>query len=358
MRQNCVVMRLFFLFCLVLATGTVAAQEYVAGYGLQARSKELEVGLQPLGYPNGVIGAILRRDRVLRAQLEAVGNPLKSFAFRRGADMVAPLAEARLDAGLIGDMPTTLAASTGSVWVVGLVKVAQTAIVTHGGGSLADLAGKRIGYVPLSTAHSTLVRGLATVRLGATDVTLVPMANADLAAALARQEIDAFAGWEPASSIALAANSKNRIVFKGQSVDYFVLGRQFEQASPEAARLLVAGFVRAFEWLRRNPRHIDTAAQWAIDDGQAFSGQPIGVSVAQVAAITRSDILNVPSAPVMVVTPATTPLKPEFELLKSLDQLPPKALWANVTLAFTYGGLRQVMLEPRKYEIRTFDYEN
>jgi sulfonate transport system substrate-binding protein len=357
MRQSVVVLRRLFLLCLVAIAGEVAAQDYVAGYGLQANSTELDIGLQPLGYPNGVIGAILRRDRILRTRLETLGHPLKSFAFKRGADMVGPLADARLDAGLIGDMPTTLAASAGSIWVVGLVKVAQTAIVTQGGGSLADLAGKRIGYVPLSTAHSTLVRGLATAKLGAADVTLVPMANADLAAALARQDIDAFAGWEPASSIALAANSKNRIVFKGQSVDYLVLGREFEQASPEAARVLVAGFVRAFEWMRRNPRHIDAAAQWVIDDGQAFSGQPIAVTVSQVASITRSDILNVPSAPVMVAVPNLAPLKPEFDLLKSLGQLAPKAQWSHVTSAFAYGGLKQVMLEPRKYEVRAFDYE-
>lgn len=340
-----------------LAAGSAAAQDYVDRYALAPGSAEVDVGVQPQSYPNGVIGAVMRRDRTLRRELSKLGSPLKTHAFQRGADMLPLISDARLDAGQIGDMPTTIAAAAGKVWIVGLVEVSQNAIVTQGGSRVEDLAGKRIGYVPVSTAHSTLMRGLASSRLGAADVKLIPLANADLPQALARKEIDAFAGWEPAISLALAASPKSRIVFRGLSVDYFVLSRAFERASPEAARVLVAGFARSIEWMRRSPKNVEAAARWVLADGKAFSGTSAEVPVSQVVAITRSGILNVPSAPVIVKTPGELPLKAEYDLLKSLAKLPAGEQWENVVSSFQYDGLTQVMAAPRQYALRTFDYD-
>lgn len=341
----------------VCAAGSAVAQTYVDRYALVPHSAELDIGVQPQSYPNGVIGAVMRRDRLLRAELSKLGVPLKVIPFKRGADMLPLIGDARLDAGLIGDMPSTIAAAAGKVWIVGLVEVSQNAILTQGGSRVQDLAGKRIGYVPVSTAHSTLMRGLASAGLRASDVKLIELSNAELPDALARKEIDAFAGWEPAISLALAANPKNRIVFRGLSVDYFVLNREFERESPEAALLLVAGFARSIEWMRRNPRNVETAARWVLADANAFSGASAEVAVSQVAAITRSGILNVPSAPVIVKTPGELPLKSEYNLLKSLGKLSADERWDHVVASFEYAGLNQVMADPRKYALRKFDYE-
>jgi sulfonate transport system substrate-binding protein len=340
-----------------LMVGPVAAQDYVDRYAMAPNSVDLDMGLQPLSYPNGVIGAVMRRDRILRAALLTLGTPLKVHAFKRGADMLPLISERKLDAGLIGDMPTTIPASQGQVWIVGLAEVSQNAVVAQGGARVEDLAGKRIGYVPVSTAHATLMRALASARLGAHEVKLVAMGNADLPDALARREIDAFVGWEPVISMALAANPKNRIIFRSESVDYFVIRRDFEQASPEAARVLVAGFVRAIEWMRRSPQNAQKAAKWVLADGGEFLGSPVSVPVSQVVAVTRSGILNIPSAPVIVKSAGAEPLKAEFELLKSLDKLPGDGRWDHVAASFGYEGMGQVMANPRQYALRRFDFE-
>ncbi len=341
----------------VLMTGPVFAQDYVDRYAIAPNSVELDVGVQPLSYPNGVIGAVMQRDRILRAALLKLGTPLKIRGFKRGADMLPLIADRKLDAGLIGDMPTTIPASQGKVWIVGLAEVSQNAIVAQGGARIEDLAGKRIGYVPVSTAHATLMRGLASARLGAANVKLAPMGNADLPDALARHEIDAFVGWEPVISIALAADPTNRIIFRSESVDYFVIRREFEHTAPEAARLLVAGYVRAIEWMRRSSQNAQTAARWVLADGGEFLGSRVDVPAAQVVAVTRSGILNVPSAPVIVRSEGAEPLKAEFDLLKSLDKLPPDARWEHVSASFGYDGMVQVLANPRQYALRKFDYE-
>lgn len=342
---------------LLLSAMPLQADTYVDHYGLTPASAVLDLGIQPLGYPSGVISAVMSRDRIMSAELVKRGHPLKAHPFRRGADMLPLLADQRLEAGLLGDVPTILSAATGDVMIVGLVKQTSTSIVARGEIQVRNLAGKRIGYVETSSAHHTLLQGLASTKLAESDVTLVPMRVDDMPDALMRGEIDAFAAWEPAPSIALSQNDKHRIVFRGLSSDYFVVSRTFEKQDPEAARILIAGFVRAIEWMRRSQKNIETAARWAISDVEQFSGKPATLPVAQIVAITRREILNVPSAPTIISSPGTPPvLRSEFTFLQSKNKIPRHGDWEKVAHALSYNGLERVMSDQRKYQTKQFDY--
>jgi ABC-type nitrate/sulfonate/bicarbonate transport system substrate-binding protein len=335
-----------------------AAQEYFDHYGLTPASATVDLGVQPLGYPSGVISAVMQRDRILKKALAASLQPLKAHPFRRGADMVPLLANGRLEAGLLGDMPTLLAASTGSIWIVGLVKQTSTAIVSKGTTQAASLAGKRIGFVETSSAHLTLLQGLSSAGVSESQVTLIPVSVGDMPDALERGDIDAFAAWEPAPTIALAKSDKNHIVFRGLTSDYFVIEQAFAKRSPQAARHVVAGFVRAIEWMRLSNDNLQKAAQWALTDSGAFSGKAAALSTAQIANITRREILDIPSAPTILTSPGTPALKSEFLFLTNLKKLPAGGTWDKVATAFAYDGLARVLAEPRTYQVRSFDYEN
>lgn len=344
---------------LVLAFSPMSqAEEYFNRYGLSPASPALDLGVQPLGVPSGVISSVMRRDRILKKALDDARQPLQAHPFLRGADMVALLADRRLEAGLLGDMPTILSTSTGNTWVVGLVKQTSTAIVAKGDLQVSGLAGKRVAYVPTSSAHHTLLQALASAGLNESRVKLVAMRVDEMPNALERGEIDAFAAWEPAPSTALANSDRNRIVFRGLSSDYFVVERDFEKHQPEAARLLTAGFYRAIEWMRRSQGNIDKAARWVIADAEALSGKPVSLSMAQISSITRREILNIPSAPAIPANPVVPPLKNEFQFLATQGKLPPDAKQENVEAAFRYDGLARVLADPKKYRLRTFDYED
>jgi ABC-type nitrate/sulfonate/bicarbonate transport system substrate-binding protein len=357
-----------FGLCLALAGQAAPAADYFDSYGLAPASLPLDLGVQPLGYPSGVISAVLARDRILAKALAQAGRPLKLHPFRRGADMLPLLADGRLEAALLGDMPTLLAAAEGRVWIAGLVKQTSTAIVAHGDLQVRDLRGKRIAYVEASSAHLTLLQGLAAAGVAADQVVLVPMGVREMPAALQRGEIDAFAAWEPAPTMALAQNEqsgankggKNQIVFRSHSSDYFVVQREFARQSPQAALQLLAGYLRALEWMRRSQLNLERAARWALADTQAFAGVPAAgcstVTVAQIAAITRREILDVPSAPAILFSPAAPPLRSEFQFLGKLGKLPPGASWAEVEAAFGYPGLAQVQARAREFALRSFDY--
>jgi len=338
--------------------GQGVAQEYFDQYGLSPASAAVDLGVQPLGYPSGVISAVMQRDRTLKKALAATKQPLKMHPFRRGADLVPLLADQRLEAGLLGDMPTLLSASTGAVWVVGLVKQTSTAIVAKGATQTANLVGKRIGFVESSSAHLTLLQGLSAAGLSESQVTLVPIGVGDMPQSLERGDIDAFAAWEPAPTIALAKSDQNHTIFRGLTSDYFVITQAFAKRSPQAARHVVAGFLRAIEWMRLSQDHLQKAAQWAMADNTAFAGKPGALSTAQIASITRREILDIPSAPTILNTHGTPPLKSEFQFLAQLKKLPAGATWENVVTAFTYDGLAQVLAESRAYQVRNFDYEN
>lgn len=349
-------------FTIVMLTFSCAdisvAEEYFDRYGLSPASPTIKLGVQPLGYPSGVISAVMQRDRILKKTLEDAKQPLKAHAFLRGVDIVNQIATQKLEAGLLGDMPTILAASTGNIWVVGLVKQTSTAIVAKGDIQVSGLAGKRIACVPFSSARHTLFQGLASAGLDDTQVKLISLCIDDMPGALERGDIDAFAAWEPGPTIAISSSDKNGIVFHGQSTDFFVISRDFEQRQPETARLLTAGFYRAIAWMRRSQMNLEHAAHWVLKDGEALSGKSITMSIAQISAITRREILNVPSAPVILENPGVAPLANEYNFLAKLDKLPLGAERENVLAACRYDGLARVLAEAKKYQLRTFDYDN
>lgn len=334
-----------------------AAESYVDKYGLIRNSPAIDIGVQPLGVPSGVLSSVMRRDRILVEKLKGMGNPLLTYPFQRGADMLPVLADGRLDAALLGDMPTLLAAASGKVWIVGLVKQSPTAIVARGAAQVSALAGKRVAYVEASSAHQTLLQGLSSAGLSEKDVRLVPMRVDEMPAALARGDVDAFAAWEPAPSIALANSDIHRIVFRGSSTDYFVISKEVAKRSPQAIAAVVASYVRAIEWLRLSQKNQEKAAHWVKEDAEAFSGTKNDLSLAQIAGITRRELLNVPSAPRIIVNPrAQPPLKGAFAFLKGLGKLPADATWANVESAMGNDLLTNVLADTRISETGRFDY--
>jgi ABC-type nitrate/sulfonate/bicarbonate transport system substrate-binding protein len=340
-----------------LVGGAHAQGDYISQYGLHPASSELDLGIQPLGFPSGVISAVMRHDRILQSALAELRTPLRTSAFRRGADMLALLADQRLDAGLLGDMPTLLTAATGNVWVVGLAKQTATALIARNNMVVGQLAGKRIGYVEASSAHLTVLQGLQAAGLSEQQVQWVAMGVADMPQALEAGALDAFAAWEPYTTIALNRNPHNHIVFRGASADYFVITRAFVRQQPQAALQLIAGFVRALAWMRESQGNLEQAARWAMAESSAFSNVPPALTSAQVRAITRRELLDIPSAPVLLDDGGPPRLKAEFEFLRRLGKLPTAAGWAQVEAALAYDGLATVLGDGRRFKLHTYDYQ-
>jgi NitT/TauT family transport system substrate-binding protein len=83
---------------------------------------------------------------------------------------------------------------------------------------LVDLRGKKVGTPANTSAEYYLAKMLRTVKLDEPDVTVVPMAVADMAAAMKRREVDAVSGWEPGAEDSIAALGADAVVFQDRPV--------------------------------------------------------------------------------------------------------------------------------------------
>jgi sulfonate transport system substrate-binding protein len=84
--------------------------------------------------------------------------------------------------------------------------------------TLADLRGKRIITPRNTSAHYHLVRMLNKGGVAESDVTLVSVEAAQMAAAIGRRDADAISMWEPQAESALAALAGDATVFQDNKV--------------------------------------------------------------------------------------------------------------------------------------------
>lgn len=347
--------------CLAALTGFlslgVCAQEYFDKYDLKPHAKIVDMAVQPLAYPLAFISSTIQRDRLLQAELKALGLELRSYGFRKGNDIVKFVGDGKIEMAFLGDMPTVNTMARTPVAIAGLGKRNFSSIVSRDYAQLEALKGKRIAYSAGSSSHLVLLRGLKAAKMLESDVVLVPMEPSLMPDALESGAIDAFSAWEPTPSISLARSGKNRAVFRGMSTDWVVLSKDFSDKNPQAALALVASFARAVNWMRAASANVDRAGAWVLADGEAFTGKPSALSLRKAVEIARKDLLDVPGAPaVPTKVDGVSPLSRELEFLQQQGRIGPEFGGAQVASAFAYAGLKQVQAEPKRYRLFTYDY--
>lgn len=345
--------------CLLAAASSASAADYAA-YAYDREGAVLDFGVQPVSFPDVMVTETMRRDRILQQALSTTGKAVKQHAYFKGNDMLPYLGDRQLEAAVFGDMPTLRAAAAGEVLIVALLKQSFSSVVAGTFLQARDLKGKRIAYGQGSTAHYTLLEALATAGLRDKDVTLVPMEISDMPAALEKGQVDAFSAWEPAPTIALARHPEYSVVYRGLNMSFLVMSRHFVERYPAETRHFVAAYVRAINWMRSNRRNLETASNWALQAGTAFSGKPVALTAEQAAQITRREILDVPSAPVVPEVELTErgTLYKEFLFLNSQAKLPGNPGWNMIRGSFARELLEEIFTYSGKYRLREFDYSS
>ena len=191
------------------------------------------------------------------------GHTARVFPFTNPADQKTALLAGSLD--MTG---TTLAHAIQSavmgqpvVVVAALCNKCSALVVAKDGSvqQVADLKGKKIGYVP-GTMHEILLRealsrnGLSPVN----DVQLVRVDFFDMGTALAKGSIDAFLSGEPFPTMAVAQGYGRILAYPyyGESVGTINAGmivtRELINTNPDAVQQLVSAHARATEALNRD----------------------------------------------------------------------------------------------------------
>ena len=166
-----------------------------------------------------------------------------------------------------------------------------TAIVVPQGSKLtglADLKGHRVAATPGTDPDIFLLRALATVGLGAGDITLVPLQHPLGRQALDREQVDAWAGLDPFMAEAQLQNH-DRLLYRNKALispGTLLVREDFEAAHPEIVRQVLQAYARARAWAIANPgavaRILSQASGLALDVAKLqlsrvdFSGEAVG----------------------------------------------------------------------------------
>lgn len=200
------------------------------------------------------------------------GNTAQIFAFTNPADQKTALLAGSLDmtGTTIAHAIQSAAMGQPVVVVAALCNKCSALVVAKDGPvqQVADLKGKKIGYVP-GTMHEILLRdALSKAGLSPlSDVQLVRVDFFDMGTALAKGSIDAFLSGEPFPTMAVAQGYGRILAYPyfGESVGTINAGmlvtREMIAKNPEAVQQLVNAHARTTEALNRDQARWLTRAE-------------------------------------------------------------------------------------------------
>ncbi len=328
-------------------------------YAFDKQESVINVGVQPLYFPTGLISESMKRDAILHRDLVSLGMKVRFFPFLKGSDVNFFLREGDLVAGIGGDMPAITAAANLDLKIASLIQLGFTSIVANQYLQIRDLKGKRIGYAWGSNAHYALMNALAGDGLSVGEVDLISMEVTEMPEALQKGRIDAYSAWEPIPGIALEKDPESVVIHRGYSSGYLYFSKGFSDRHPEAVRRIVAAEMRAIRWIRSDRSNLLTAVKWSSLAGEKLSGRAVELSDAKFAPMAEKDILGLNSAPVIPESDLRQggALQREFAFLKTLGKIPSSIHWERVKMSFDLHLLRDLISRSEEYRLDEFEYD-
>lgn len=338
--------------------GNLMSHPIYSKYVFYNTDKVINIGVQPLYLPTGLISEAMKRDTVLQKALEDLGVEVRYYPFLKGDDVNFFIQNKDLDIGIGGDMPAISAAAQMDIIIPVTLQQGFTSIVATRPMLTSQLRGKRIAYPFGSISHYVVLDVLASEGLSESQAHLVPMDIPELAGALYRKEIDALAVWEPISAIAIKDHPGFVTMYQQLTTGYMYFLRSFYKKHPEAAKQIVAAVARAFRWMQNKRENLLLAGKWAKQAGERFGAQKIPLSSKEIADLAQKDILGLLSIPLISRDNLkhNGPLHRELRFLKTLGKIQPATTWEKIRNSFDRKILNEVLANPAPFDLYRFDY--
>ncbi|MBL7049385.1 MAG: NrtA/SsuA/CpmA family ABC transporter substrate-binding protein [Nitrospira sp.] len=327
-------------------------------YNFLKSDRLINIGTQPMYMPTGLITEMMKRDRILKSNLSDLGFRVQFFSFFKGNDINFFLKSGELAGGIGGDMPMLRAAVNQDIFAPILMQLGELSIVAQNHISVADLKGKRIGYPYGSNAHYTLLNALEKSGINEFLIKHAPMEIDELPAALKNGDIDAFAAWEPAPSIALNDSKNAAVIYSGTSSGYMYFSRAFYENNQDAVQHILAAVLRAVEWMQADVKNSYIAASWLLKEVADFTGEELQIPIQDLVKLAANDIIGRSSLPLIPeeYLQMSGPLHREFIFLKERHKIPPASEWQRVRDSLDYNLLKAIDANPEKYLQHQFNY--
>ncbi|WP_419789459.1 aliphatic sulfonate ABC transporter substrate-binding protein, partial [Pseudomonas petrae] len=159
-----------------------------------------------IGYQKGSIALVLAKEQGL-LEKRFPDTHVQWIEFPAGPQMLEALNIGALDVGSTGDIPPLFAQAAGAdLLYIGAEPAkpqAETLLVAADSPlhQVADLEGKKVAFQKGSSSHNLILRALNHAGLKYTDIQPVYLSPADARAAFEQGSVDAWAIWEPFSSL-------------------------------------------------------------------------------------------------------------------------------------------------------------
>lgn len=327
-------------------------------YDFGERSKVIVLGSQPLGVLHSVVPEVMKRDRILENALKSYDLELRVLPFYNGPDINYFMTQGKVDIAMAGDFPTLTMASTNNVELVAIVKRDRASVVTSNRyTTLREFNNKRIGFPAGTSSHLGLLVVLEANGLKESDVKMVPMKIEELSSALVNSRIDAFAAWEPIPATVIAHNKNFKRVSEFLNTDFIYWTEHFAQDHPEAARHLLAAYLRALNWLSSNETHLNQGATWSIAGTNVFLKENVKLSLIQFKQQIRKNLKLIGSGAIPANEFAENSyFARAFVLLKKKGLMSQGSTWQRVENSIRPNLIYEILIDQDTYQTHVFNY--
>lgn len=211
------------------------------------------------------LSVLIRKEGLLEKEFSADGTSVRWVQSLGSNKALEFLNAGSIDIGSSAGAAALLARVGGNpVKAVGVYSQPEwTALVTKDPAvkSVADLKGRRIAVTRGTDPHIFLVRALATAGLTEKDVKLVLLQHADGRAALARGDVDAWAGLDPMMASAELDDGARLFYRKADANTWGVIDTRedFAAAHPDVVRRVVKVYEQARQEALAHPEALAAA---------------------------------------------------------------------------------------------------
>ncbi len=200
----------------------------------------------------------------------ATGWEIEWRTFGSGTEVIAAMASGDVQVAELGSSPLAIGTSQGVEIQLFMIAqglgTAESLIAKQGSGieKLEDVKGKRIAVPVGSTAHYSLMGGLAHAGIAETDVTIINLPADQIAAAWDSGQVDAAFIWEPVQNQILQTGTfilgaDQTAAWGYPTFDGWVVNKAFAEANADA----MVAFVKTMN--DANMAYLADPAAWTAD---------------------------------------------------------------------------------------------
>ena len=130
--------------------------------------------------------------------------------------------------------------------IIGDFSNGNDGVILKGKEALADIKGQKVNLVELSVSHYLLARGLDTVGLKESDLTVVNTSDADMVAAFGTDDVTAVVTWNPLLSEIDGIDGANKVFdssgIPGEIIDIMMVNTETLKDNPNFGKALVGAW--------------------------------------------------------------------------------------------------------------------